>query len=767
MATRSRRLELLITGDASKAQKALRDLDSAAGRHGKGIEKAGSGIRDAMVGIGLAGVGMFALGEWEEGQKVAARTEAVIRSTGGAAGETADEIEALAEEISRKTATDDELVQSAANAVASLQELRNEAGEGRDIFDRSTKAAVDWAAATGGDAADAADKLGKILVNPEKALARLTKAGVVFTDEEKKKLAALQATGDEIGQQVILLDAIERKVGGSAEAMATSMDRAKLAAGNAAEALGGVLAPAIELVADVVEPLSGAFQSLDQNQQTVVAGLGVGLIAWQKWGGTAVETLLDVTGSSRSAEDAVAALNGVLAKGGLAAAAGLSAYHLTYKALEELTGTGRDVDALADSFANLADKGKGLDFMATAMGTSVSDLVSAFKTASRAPDSFGEGIDYLATSLDNFGGSKMRTALNEVDDFDDALATMVENGNADQARVMFDALSAALLEQGLTYTEIFDLLNDYNTALNGAAAANGYTETAVGALSDVLAEQETQTTRNRDAFKSYADKVEEARRRTVDFYRDQFGQTDATIEVEANLDSLTTSLAENGRTMDITTEAGRANRQALQDYVAAAAAASVGTDDAAGSMDAYRLRLIASMQQAGYTKDEINLMLAEMHLTPEEIQTRFSSNAGEERERVNSLNRELSKIPGTYVAIVDVQTQSDIDSRNLGSIMGGLSGFAAGGRPPAGVPYVVGEKGPEVRIDGPGTIVPNHAVGNLMGGGSPITVIVQGSVISERDLVDAVAEGLARKSRSQGSLGFGVPASSLVGVPGL
>ena len=50
-----------------------------------------------------------------------------------------------------------------------VQELRNEAGEGRDIFDRSTRAAVDWAAATGGDAADAAEKLGKLLVNPEQA----------------------------------------------------------------------------------------------------------------------------------------------------------------------------------------------------------------------------------------------------------------------------------------------------------------------------------------------------------------------------------------------------------------------------------------------------------------------------------------------------------------------------------------------------------------------------------------------------------------------
>jgi hypothetical protein len=37
-------------------------------------------------------------------------------------------------------------------------------------------------------------------------------------------------------------------------------------------------------------------------------------------------------------------------------------------------------------------------------------------------------------------------------------------------------------------------------------------------------------------------------------------------------------------------------------------------------------------------------------------------------------------------------------------------GFAAGGRPQPGVPYIVGENGPELRVDdGPGTIIPNGA----------------------------------------------------------
>jgi lambda family phage tail tape measure protein len=49
-----------------------------------------------------------------------------------------------------------------------------------------------------------------------------------------------------------------------------------------------------------------------------------------------------------------------------------------------------------------------------------------------------------------------------------------------------------------------------------------------------------------------------------------------------------------------------------------------------------------------------------------------------------------------------------------------LLGFATGGTPPIGTPYMVGENGPEVRVDtGPGVILPNHSLG---GGGGSVTV---------------------------------------------
>jgi hypothetical protein len=46
--------------------------------------------------------------------------------------------------------------------------------------------------------------------------------------------------------------------------------------------------------------------------------------------------------------------------------------------------------------------------------------------------------------------------------------------------------------------------------------------------------------------------------------------------------------------------------------------------------------------------------------------------------------------------------------------LGGIFGFASGGRPPVGIPSIVGEKGPELFVpDVPGTVVPNNKLGQV------------------------------------------------------
>ena len=77
--------------------------------------------------------------------------------------------------------------------------------------------------------------------------------------------------------------------------------------------------------------------------------------------------------------------------------------------------------------------------------------------------------------------------------------------------------------------------------------------------------------------------------------------------------------------------------------------------------------------------------------------------------------------------------------------VGGLLGFADGGRPPVGKPSIVGERGPELFVpDGTGTIIPNHR----LGGGAKITI--QNNIDARgatQDFVKALPAILAESNR--------------------
>lgn len=202
----------------------------------------------AFAGAQLISFGKDAFAEAEEAQKIGAQTEAVIKSTGAAAGLTADQIGDLAGAISAKTGIDDEAIQNGENLLLTFTNLRNEAGAGRDIFDQATKIMVDMGVAMGGDASSSAIQLGKALNDPAKGITALTKVGVTFTEEQKAQIKAMQESGDMAGAQGVILAELSKEFGGSAEAQATAADKMHVAWGNFQEAIGTALMPAIEWV---------------------------------------------------------------------------------------------------------------------------------------------------------------------------------------------------------------------------------------------------------------------------------------------------------------------------------------------------------------------------------------------------------------------------------------------------------------------------------------------------------------------------------------
>lgn len=243
--------------DAGK--KAANEFDRSVSRNmdgpvGESMKRTGEGMgRSLLTSFGgalAAGGALQALRGLSdaaaESEKVAKLTEQVIASTGGAAGITAEHVDKLSTALSKKAGMDDEAIASGQNLLLQFTNLRNEAGQGNDIYDRTAKVMVDMAAKMGTDPVSAAQKLGKALNSPGEALSRLKKEGIDFTEEQEAMIQAMADSGDTAGAQRAILDALESKYKGAGEAAATNGMRMQVAWENVQEQIGAKAMPAFE-----------------------------------------------------------------------------------------------------------------------------------------------------------------------------------------------------------------------------------------------------------------------------------------------------------------------------------------------------------------------------------------------------------------------------------------------------------------------------------------------------------------------------------------
>jgi len=220
----------------------------SASRFSAGFKRAAVGISLGIVGAATAGIRLAAssLDEAREAQKVGALTASTIRATGGAAKVTAAEIEALSGRLSEKAGIDDEVIQSGANMLLTFKNIRNEAGESNKIFDQSLTTLVDLSAAMGTDAKSAAIQLGKALNDPVRGITALTRVGVTFDEQQKRRIAQYVEEGNVAKAQKVILAELSSEFGGAAAAQATESDKLDVALGNLKETIGTELLPYVD-----------------------------------------------------------------------------------------------------------------------------------------------------------------------------------------------------------------------------------------------------------------------------------------------------------------------------------------------------------------------------------------------------------------------------------------------------------------------------------------------------------------------------------------
>lgn len=268
------KIKVEVLGETSGLSRAMRSATADVEGFGR---KAGSALGSiakagafAAVTAGVIGVGAVlkaGTGEWEQQAKVAATTRAELAATGGVANVTSGQISDLATAIMQKTGIDDEAVQSSENLLLAFTNVRNEAGKGNDVFNQATQAAIDLSSAGFGSMTSTSKALGKALQDPIKGLGGLAKAGIKFSDSEKKSFAAMVESGHILDAQQTILGKVQGRVGGVADAYGKTLpgqiNVAKEQFNNLSGAIIGTVAPSFAKGLTAVNNFLDSFQNAD------------------------------------------------------------------------------------------------------------------------------------------------------------------------------------------------------------------------------------------------------------------------------------------------------------------------------------------------------------------------------------------------------------------------------------------------------------------------------------------------------------------------
>jgi phage-related protein len=193
-------------------------------------------------------------------------------------GATANRVSAYAEQLEKTVAVDADVIKATQTKLATFSELTKTVNKAGGAFDRATVAALDMAAAGFGTAEGNAVQLGKALQDPIKGIAALAKSGVTFTNQEKEKIRTLVESNKMLEAQDMILDAIEKQVGGTAEASASSFDKMKFALAGVSDTFGDMLLPVIDAIAPKLAAFS-AWAQANPDLMKLVAGAFVALTA--------------------------------------------------------------------------------------------------------------------------------------------------------------------------------------------------------------------------------------------------------------------------------------------------------------------------------------------------------------------------------------------------------------------------------------------------------------------------------------------------------
>lgn len=208
-------------------------------------------------------------------QRAEAKLEAVLRSTGNAAGFSAEQLKQRAAALQRMTTYGDESVISLQALLATFKEVKG------DEFERATQAVLDMSTVMEQDLRSGAIQVGKALNDPIQGVTALRRVGVQLTAQQEKLIGQMMQMGQVAKAQRVILGELESQFGGAARA--------------AAETSGGGLIQLKNTLSDIAELIGKAFAPMLRRLQDRIMALAPSVADWVKHNGRLIATVAKVT----------------------------------------------------------------------------------------------------------------------------------------------------------------------------------------------------------------------------------------------------------------------------------------------------------------------------------------------------------------------------------------------------------------------------------------------------------------------------------------
>jgi len=366
-----------------------------------------------LAGIASVGATMaFVVHNTVEAQDAFAQLEAGVRSTGGAAGFSAQQLAAMASDLQRVGTASDEAVEGAQALLLTFTNIRG------DIFREATADVLDLAQRMGGDLRGASIQVGKALQDPIRGVTALRRVGVSFSASQQQVIKDLVNTGHAVEAQRLILRELETEFGGAAAAARNTL-------GGSLKGLKNDFGDLFEVTADSSAGVIGAINDLDRVllflkdhldtvQKTVAFGAGF----WIAY--TAVvkaqSLAMTISAAVHTANTAALTIETTAVRTATASIAGYETAAVSAGIASETMAVG--ATSAAAGVSTLAVAGRGLLSVLTGpVGialalTSIIALLWSYKSAS---EKAAEGANTFRASLAGRTEEQLRQTRGELD----------------------------------------------------------------------------------------------------------------------------------------------------------------------------------------------------------------------------------------------------------------------------------------------------------------------------------------------------------------